>query len=60
MFYTRGSIAALALVLPLGGYALHESLAAPANRVTIMYDAFGKSLKVKKDWGYSACKEGSA
>ncbi|HUR95610.1 MAG TPA: MBL fold metallo-hydrolase [Gemmatimonadales bacterium] len=53
----RGSMAALALVLLLSGYSLHESLVAPANRVTILYDAFGKSPKMKKDWGYSALIE---
>ena len=25
-----------------------------ANRITIVYDAFGKSLSLKKDWGFSA------
>ena len=57
MSYKRGSMAALALVLLLSAYALHEGLAAPANRVTILYDAFGKSPKMKKDWGYSALIE---
>jgi len=28
--------------------------AQPANRVTILYDAFGKSSRLKKDWGFSA------
>jgi len=28
--------------------------AQPANRVTILYDAFGKSSQLKKDWGFSA------
>ena len=26
----------------------------PENRVTILYDAFGKSSQLKKDWGFSA------
>jgi len=50
-------MAALALVLLLSGYSLHERLADPVNRVTILYDAFGKSPKMKKDWGYSALIE---
>ena len=32
-------------------------LAQPANRVTILYDAFSKSPAVTKDWGYSALVE---
>src|ERR687885_2083621 len=54
MSYRHGSLAALALVLLLSGYALSESLAARVNRVTILYNAFGKSPKMRKDWGYSA------
>jgi 7,8-dihydropterin-6-yl-methyl-4-(beta-D-ribofuranosyl)aminobenzene 5'-phosphate synthase len=57
MSYRHGSIAALALVLLLGAYTLHESLAPPGNRVTILYDAFGKTPKMKKDWGYSTLVE---
>jgi 7,8-dihydropterin-6-yl-methyl-4-(beta-D-ribofuranosyl)aminobenzene 5'-phosphate synthase len=33
------------------------SAAPPANRVTILYDAFGKSPDVTKDWGFSALVE---
>lgn len=47
----------LALVLLLGGYGLRTSLAATVNRVTILYDAFGKSPTMTKDWGYSALVE---
>src|SRR5215210_3028504 len=57
MSYRHGSIAALAVVLLLSGYRLSERQAAPANRVTILYDAFGKSPKMRKDWGYSALIE---
>jgi 7,8-dihydropterin-6-yl-methyl-4-(beta-D-ribofuranosyl)aminobenzene 5'-phosphate synthase len=57
MWYRHGSIAALALTLLLGGYALRESLAAPSNRVTTLYDVFGKSPEMRKDWGYSALIE---
>ena len=28
-----------------------------ANRITILYDAFGKSSSLKKDWGFSAFVE---
>src|SRR6266498_1657670 len=28
--------------------------AQPVNRITIVYDAFGKSSPLKKDWGFSA------
>lgn len=59
MPYRPGAMAALALVLLLGGSTLHESLAASANRVTILYDAFGKSPRMKKDWGYSVLVEHS-
>src|SRR5215210_1488005 len=51
------AMSAFALGLLLSGYALHGGLAAPTNRVTILYDAFGKSPKMKKDWGYSALIE---
>ncbi len=51
------STVALALVLLLSGYALHERPVDPVNRVTILYDAFGKSPRMKKDWGYSALIE---
>src|SRR5918994_5061325 len=57
MSYRRCSIAALALVILLSGYGHRESPAAPANRVTILYDAFGKSPGMRKDWGYSALVE---
>jgi 7,8-dihydropterin-6-yl-methyl-4-(beta-D-ribofuranosyl)aminobenzene 5'-phosphate synthase len=53
----HGAIVALALVLPFSGYALRERLTARDNRVTILYDAFGKSPTMTKDWGYSALVE---
>jgi 7,8-dihydropterin-6-yl-methyl-4-(beta-D-ribofuranosyl)aminobenzene 5'-phosphate synthase len=31
--------------------------AQPVNRITILYDAFGKSSSLKKDWGFSAFVE---
>lgn len=57
MSHRHGIIPALALVLLLSGYGLHEGPEARANRVTILYDAFGKSSKMRKDWGYSALVE---
>ena len=33
------------------------STAQSANRITIIYDAFGKSSNLKKDWGFSAFVE---
>ena len=31
--------------------------AAPENRITILYDAFGKDASMRKDWGFSALVE---
>jgi hypothetical protein len=33
------------------------SAAQSANRVTILYDAFGKNASMKKDWGFAALIE---
>ena len=41
----------LAAICLLGSAAL---VAQPVNQITILYDAFGKSASLKKDWGYSA------
>jgi 7,8-dihydropterin-6-yl-methyl-4-(beta-D-ribofuranosyl)aminobenzene 5'-phosphate synthase len=57
MSYRHSSVAALALVLLLSGYGLRDSPELRANRVTILYDAFGKSPEMTKDWGYSALVE---
>jgi 7,8-dihydropterin-6-yl-methyl-4-(beta-D-ribofuranosyl)aminobenzene 5'-phosphate synthase len=58
MLPTSGSIAVLVLVtLPLGALALREIPEAPRNQVTILYDAFGRSSAMTKDWGYSALVE---
>jgi 7,8-dihydropterin-6-yl-methyl-4-(beta-D-ribofuranosyl)aminobenzene 5'-phosphate synthase len=60
MRQSPGPAATLVLVLlalPLGAYGL-RGLAAPSeNRVTILYDAFGKASRMTKDWGYSALVE---
>ncbi|MGB9319530.1 MAG: hypothetical protein WCB77_02865, partial [Pseudolabrys sp.] len=29
----------------------------PENRITILYDAFGKDASMRKDWGFSALVE---
>ncbi|MGA8929792.1 MAG: MBL fold metallo-hydrolase, partial [Pseudolabrys sp.] len=31
--------------------------AGPENRITILYDAFGKDASMRKDWGFSALVE---
>jgi 7,8-dihydropterin-6-yl-methyl-4-(beta-D-ribofuranosyl)aminobenzene 5'-phosphate synthase len=48
------ALAALTLALVLSGYAIRERPRPAANSVTILYDAFGKTLGMQKDWGYSA------
>ena len=37
--------------------ALRTSAGATQDRITILYDAFGKPSGMKKDWGYSALVE---
>lgn len=51
----QGNIAVLAAVLVL----LVSSVFAdqPENRITVLYDAFGKPSDLKKDWGFSALVE---
>jgi 7,8-dihydropterin-6-yl-methyl-4-(beta-D-ribofuranosyl)aminobenzene 5'-phosphate synthase len=56
MSYRHCSVGALALVLLLSGYGHRES-PEQARRVTILYDAFGKTPEMRKDWGYSALVE---
>lgn len=50
-------VGALALALLLSGYDWRQGPGTPTNRVTILYDAFGKIPGMKKDWGYSALVE---
>ena len=57
MPHRYGTIASLALILLLSGHSLVGGAESGANRVTILYDAFGKSPRMKKDWGYSALVE---
>jgi 7,8-dihydropterin-6-yl-methyl-4-(beta-D-ribofuranosyl)aminobenzene 5'-phosphate synthase len=49
--------AVLVLALSLSGYALREKSSSAGNSVTILYDAFGRSSRMEKDWGYSALIE---
>jgi 7,8-dihydropterin-6-yl-methyl-4-(beta-D-ribofuranosyl)aminobenzene 5'-phosphate synthase len=53
MLLPHASIATLALILLLGT-AARERPTPPENRVTILYDAFGNSPGMIRDWGYSA------
>ncbi len=58
MPFNSGSLAAFVLVtLPLGAFAHHQAPDAARNQVTILYDAFGRSSTMTKDWGYSALVE---
>jgi 7,8-dihydropterin-6-yl-methyl-4-(beta-D-ribofuranosyl)aminobenzene 5'-phosphate synthase len=57
MSHRHASLAAIALGLLVSGYGLQRAPNAAGNRVTILYDAFGKSPRMKKDWGYSALVE---
>lgn len=50
-------LGALTLVLLSGVSALRAPVVAPASRVTILYDAFGTSPTMRKDWGYAAFVE---
>lgn len=57
MSYRGGSITALALVVLVGGAVVGAPAAAPPDRVTILYDAFGTVPTMRKDWGYAALIE---
>ena len=45
------------VALPLWARRLRGVPATPEDRVTILYDAFGRASRMKKDWGYSALVE---
>lgn len=49
------------VILPLlAAYLVTNSFAAPASmlaRITVLYDSFGKSSEMHKDWGYAALVE---
>ena len=50
-------LAIFAVALVAGGAGLRQRPAPSGNRVTILYDAFGNSPGMIKDWGYSALVE---
>jgi 7,8-dihydropterin-6-yl-methyl-4-(beta-D-ribofuranosyl)aminobenzene 5'-phosphate synthase len=52
-----GFVLAVPLVLMVGGWVLERTGAAPGRRVAILYDAFGATSGMQKDWGYSALVE---
>jgi 7,8-dihydropterin-6-yl-methyl-4-(beta-D-ribofuranosyl)aminobenzene 5'-phosphate synthase len=56
---SRGGAAAFIVVvaLLLGRQLLGRNLASTGNRITILYDAFGKPSTMTQDWGYSALVE---
>jgi 7,8-dihydropterin-6-yl-methyl-4-(beta-D-ribofuranosyl)aminobenzene 5'-phosphate synthase len=49
--------AAILSLLFAGFFVATPALAADAVRVTILYDAFGKTSAMKQDWGYAAFVE---
>jgi 7,8-dihydropterin-6-yl-methyl-4-(beta-D-ribofuranosyl)aminobenzene 5'-phosphate synthase len=51
----QGNIAVLAAVLVLLASSVFADQ--PENRITVLYDAFGKPSDLKKDWGFSALVE---
>jgi 7,8-dihydropterin-6-yl-methyl-4-(beta-D-ribofuranosyl)aminobenzene 5'-phosphate synthase len=57
--FSRGGAAAFIVLvaLLLGQQLLGRNLAPAGNRVTILYDAFGKPSAMMQDWGYSALVE---
>jgi 7,8-dihydropterin-6-yl-methyl-4-(beta-D-ribofuranosyl)aminobenzene 5'-phosphate synthase len=59
MLQTPAAAAAVVVLvaLPLAAYHRHDIPAVPSNRITILYDAFGKATRMTKDWGYSALVE---
>ena len=57
MFLPSSPLAVFALVLLVGGSGVRHRPAPAGSRVTILYDAFGNSPGMIKDWGYSALVE---
>jgi hypothetical protein len=45
------------IIVLLSLAALSTSAGPTRDRITILYDAFGKPSGMKKDWGYSALVE---
>ncbi|MDG3004396.1 MBL fold metallo-hydrolase [Paludisphaera mucosa] len=46
-----------ALLATVGLLLSAEAVAAPPNRITVLYDAFGDHSALKKDWGFSTLVE---
>jgi 7,8-dihydropterin-6-yl-methyl-4-(beta-D-ribofuranosyl)aminobenzene 5'-phosphate synthase len=59
--HTRGLILALAWIVALGcagqGASARPSARPAGDRITILYDAFGRDPAMKKDWGFAALVE---
>ena len=49
-----GTITCIVMMTAATGKA---AAAGPENRITILYDAFGKDASMRKDWGFSALVE---
>src|SRR5262245_60475360 len=49
-----GTITGVVMMIAAFGAA---AAAGPENRITILYDAFGKDASMRKDWGFSALVE---
>src|SRR6267378_1069482 len=52
--FLAGTITGMVMTTAAIGTA---SAAGPENRITILYDAFGKDASMRKDWGFSALVE---
>src|SRR4026209_2863697 len=53
-FLLAGTITGMMMTIAVIGTA---AAAGPENRITILYDAFGKDASMRKDWGFSALVE---
>src|SRR5256714_7698317 len=53
-FFLVGTITGMVMTTAAIGTA---AAAGPENRITILYDAFGKDASMRKDWGFSALVE---
>src|SRR5438045_7674889 len=52
--FLAGTITGMFMTAAIGRTAV---AAGPENRITILYDAFGKDASMRKDWGFSALVE---
>jgi 7,8-dihydropterin-6-yl-methyl-4-(beta-D-ribofuranosyl)aminobenzene 5'-phosphate synthase len=57
LFLPPAPLAGLALILLLGWAGARQHPAPSGNRITILYDAFGRAPGMIKDWGYSVLVE---